>query len=56
MPQTLTRRQFVQTSTAGLASPPHAPLFGQAPAVQTGGQAGRRISSANGNATRTAAP
>ncbi|HQZ38626.1 MAG TPA: N(4)-(beta-N-acetylglucosaminyl)-L-asparaginase [Vicinamibacterales bacterium] len=49
MRQTLTRRQFVQTSTAaGVALAAPAPLFGKAPAVQTGVKPAV-ISSDNGN-------
>ncbi len=49
MPHILTRRQFVQTSTAaGVAAAAPATLFGQAPAVQTGVKP-VVISSDNGN-------
>ena len=36
MARKVTRREFVQTSTAGLAIAAHAPVFGQAPAVSNG--------------------
>jgi N4-(beta-N-acetylglucosaminyl)-L-asparaginase len=50
MTKKLTRREFVQTSTAaGLALGVPAPLFGRAPAVQTGSVRAVVVASANGN-------
>ena len=49
MSKTVTRREFVQTSTAGLAIAAAAPVFGQAPAVQSGGVRPVVVASANGN-------
>jgi N4-(beta-N-acetylglucosaminyl)-L-asparaginase len=52
MRKTVTRREFVQTSTAGLAVAAAAPAFGQAPAVQSGGIRPVIVASANGNRFR----
>ena len=50
MPTKITRREFVSTSTAaGLALGATAPVFGQAPAVRTGGSTPVVIASDNGN-------
>jgi N4-(beta-N-acetylglucosaminyl)-L-asparaginase len=49
MRKKVTRREFVQTSTAGLAVAAAAPVFGQAPAVQTRGIRPVVVSSSNGN-------
>jgi N4-(beta-N-acetylglucosaminyl)-L-asparaginase len=56
MPKTVTRREFVQTSTAGLAIAATAPVFGQAPAVQSGGVRPVVVASANGNRYRNGGP
>jgi N4-(beta-N-acetylglucosaminyl)-L-asparaginase len=45
----ISRREFVQSSTAGLAAAAVHPVFGTAPAVQTGSIAPVVVSSANGN-------
>jgi N4-(beta-N-acetylglucosaminyl)-L-asparaginase len=52
MRKTVTRREFVQTGTAGLAIAAVAPVFGQAPAVQSGGIRPVVVASANGNRFR----
>lgn len=49
MQKKVTRREFVQTSTAGLAVAAASPVFGQAPAVQTRGIRPVVVSSSNGN-------
>jgi N4-(beta-N-acetylglucosaminyl)-L-asparaginase len=56
MRKRVTRREFVQTSTAGLAVAATRPVFGQAPAVQTGGIRPVVVASANGNRYRNGGP
>jgi N4-(beta-N-acetylglucosaminyl)-L-asparaginase len=56
MRKTVTRREFVQTSTAGLAIAATAPVFGQAPAVQSGSVRPVVVASANGNRYRNGGP
>lgn len=57
MSNTLTRREFVQVGTAaGLALGAPAPLFGQAPAVRTGGVRPVVIASANGHRFKNGGP
>jgi N4-(beta-N-acetylglucosaminyl)-L-asparaginase len=52
MRKTVTRREFVQASTAGLALAAATPAFGQAPAVQPGSIRPVVVASANGNRYR----
>ena len=56
MRKRVTRRQFVQTSTAGLAVAAARPVFGQAPAVQTGGIKPVVVASSNGNRYKNGGP
>ena len=49
MAKRVSRRQFVQASTAGLAIAAARPAFGRAPAIQTGGIKPVVVSSSNGN-------
>ena len=49
MAKRVSRRQFVQASTAGLAVAAARPAFGRAPAVQTGGVKPVIVASSNGN-------
>lgn len=56
MRKSVTRRQFVQTGTAGLALAAVRPVFGQAPAVQTGSIRPVVVASANGNRYRNGGP
>jgi N4-(beta-N-acetylglucosaminyl)-L-asparaginase len=56
MRKKVTRREFVQTSTAGIAVAAAAPVFGHAPAVQTGGIKPVVVSSSNGNRFRNGGP
>ena len=56
MRKRVTRREFVQTGTAGLAVAAAAPVFGQAPAVQTAGIRPVVVASANGNRYRNGGP
>src|SRR5918995_4360127 len=52
----VTRREFVQTSTAGIAVAATAPVFGQAPAIKTGGLKPVVVSSSNGNRYKNGGP
>ena len=56
MRKTVTRRQFVQTSTAGIAVAATRPVFGSAPAVQTSGVKPVVVASANGNRYKNSGP
>jgi N4-(beta-N-acetylglucosaminyl)-L-asparaginase len=56
MAKRVTRREFVQTSTAGIAVAAARPVFGQAPAVQTGTVRPVVVASANGNRYRNGGP
>jgi N4-(beta-N-acetylglucosaminyl)-L-asparaginase len=52
----VSRRQFVQASTAGLAIAAARPAFGSAPAIQTGGVKPVVVSSSNGNRYKNGGP
>jgi N4-(beta-N-acetylglucosaminyl)-L-asparaginase len=56
MRKKVTRRQFVQASTAGLAVAASGPVFGRAPAVQTGSVKPVVVSSSNGNRYKNGGP
>ena len=56
MARKVTRRQFVQSSTTGLAIAATRPVFGQAPAVATGSIKPVVISSSNGNRFKNGGP
>jgi N4-(beta-N-acetylglucosaminyl)-L-asparaginase len=56
MAQRVSRRQFVQASTAGLAVAAARPAFGRAPAVQTGGVKPVIVASSNGNRYKNGGP
>ena len=56
MRKRVTRREFVQTSTASLAVAAATPVFGQAPSVQTGSIRPVVVSSANGNRYKNGGP
>lgn len=56
MRKKVTRRQFVQTSTAGLALAAARPAFGAAPAVQTSSIKPVVVASSNGNRYRNGGP
>jgi N4-(beta-N-acetylglucosaminyl)-L-asparaginase len=56
MARKVTRREFVQTSTAGLAVAAARPAFAQAPAVVTGSIKPVVVSSANGNRYKNGGP
>ena len=56
MRKTVTRRQFVQTSTAGIAVAATRPVFGSAPAVQASGVKPVVVASANGNRYKNSGP
>ncbi len=56
MGKRVTRREFVQTSTAGLAVAAARPTFAAAPAIQTGSVKPVVVSSSNGNRYRNGGP
>ena len=56
MAKRVSRRQFVQASTAGLAVAAARPAFGRAPAVQTGGVKPVIVASSNGNRYKNGGP
>ena len=56
MAKRVSRRQFVQASTAGLAIAASRPAFGRAPAIQTGGVKPVVVSSSNGNRYKNGGP
>jgi N4-(beta-N-acetylglucosaminyl)-L-asparaginase len=56
MRKRVTRRQFVQASTAGLAVAASRPVFGRAPAMQTGSIKPVVVSSSNGNRYKNGGP
>jgi N4-(beta-N-acetylglucosaminyl)-L-asparaginase len=56
MAKTVTRREFVQTGTAGLAIAASRPVFGDAPAIQTSSVRPVVISSSNGNRYKNGGP
>jgi N4-(beta-N-acetylglucosaminyl)-L-asparaginase len=56
MPKKVTRREFVQTSTAGLTVAAARPAFGLAPAIQTSGVKPVVVASANGNRYKNGGP
>ncbi|MGQ0736698.1 MAG: N(4)-(beta-N-acetylglucosaminyl)-L-asparaginase [Acidobacteriota bacterium] len=56
MGSTVTRRQFVQTSTAGFAAAATMPVFGEAPAIQTGAVKPVVVGSSNGNRFKNGGP
>src|SRR5262245_31009356 len=56
MAKRVSRRQFVQASTAGLAIAAARPAFGRAPAIQTGGVKPVVVSSSNGNRYKNGGP
>ncbi len=56
MARRVSRREFVQTGTAGLAVAVARPAFGQAPAVATGAIKPVVIASSNGNRYKNGGP
>jgi N4-(beta-N-acetylglucosaminyl)-L-asparaginase len=56
MARKFTRREFVHTSTAGLAVAAARPAFGQAPAIATGSVKPVVVSSSNGNRYKNGGP
>jgi N4-(beta-N-acetylglucosaminyl)-L-asparaginase len=56
MAKRVSRRQFVQASTAGLAVAAARPALGRAPAVQTGGVKPVIVASSNGNRYKNGGP
>ncbi len=56
MGKKVTRREFVQTSTAGLAVAASVPVFGRAPAIQTASVRPVVVSSSNGNRYNNGGP
>jgi N4-(beta-N-acetylglucosaminyl)-L-asparaginase len=56
MAKKVSRRQFVQASTAGLAIAAARPAFGRAPAVQTGSVKPVVVASSNGNRYKNGGP